>query len=110
MNFYYSAYDETKIFRFIYKLNGVIKIYEDYGEFYWKLQGEGWDKKIEEFETKIKFVSPIPKENYFVWAHGPLWGEIEKVDDKTIYLYVKDVPPNRFVEARVLIPSIIFHS
>ena len=108
VNFYYSAYDETKTFRFIYKLNGVIKIYEDYGEFYWKLQGEGWDKKIEEFETKIKFVSPIPKENYFVWAHGPLWGEIEKVDDKTIYLYVKDVPPNRFVEARVLIPSSYF--
>lgn len=106
--FYYIAQDETKTFKFVYKLGGVIRVYDDYGEFYWKLQGEGWDKKIGKFESTIKLVSPIPKDEYFVWAHGPLWGEIKKIDDKTIYLYVEDVPPNTFVETRILIPSKYF--
>ncbi|MDI6860785.1 MAG: DUF2207 domain-containing protein [Caldisericia bacterium] len=108
INFYYTANDETKTFKFVYKLKGVIHVYEDYGEFYWKLQGEGWDKKIGEFESNIRLVSPIPKDEYFIWAHGPLWGEIKKIDDKTIYLYVNDVPPHKFVEVRVLIPSSYF--
>lgn len=108
VNFYYSANDETKTFRFIYKLNGVIKVYEDFGEFYWKLQGDGWDKKVDEFEAIINFVSSIPKENYFIWAHGPLWGEIQKINDKKVYLFVKEVPPKTFIEVRVLIPSSYF--
>jgi uncharacterized membrane protein len=108
VNFFYDAFYETKTFKFVYKLKGVTKVYEDYGEFYFKLQGTGWDKKIGLFESYIKFLSPIPKENYFVWAHGPLWGRIDKVDEKTVYLRVEDVPANTFVEARILVPSDYF--
>jgi len=108
VNFFYSATDEIKTFKFIYKLKGVTKVYEDYGEFYWKLQGTGWDKKIGLFESTIRLLTPIPKDDYYVWAHGPLWGNIEKVDDKTIYLKVDDVPASTFIEARILIPSTYF--
>ncbi len=106
--FFYNAQDEEKTFKFVYKLNGLVKVYEDYGEFYWKLQGAGWNKKIGVFESTIKFLSNIPINEYLVWAHGPLWGEIKKVDEKNIYLKVEDVPPNTFIEARVLIPSSYF--
>ncbi len=108
VNFFYSATDETKTFKFIYKLKGVTKVYEDYGEFYWKLQGTGWDKKIGLFESTIRLLTPVSIDDYYVWAHGPLWGNIEKVDDKTIYLKVDDVPEYTFVEARILIPSTYF--
>ncbi|HOC52445.1 MAG TPA: DUF2207 domain-containing protein [Caldisericia bacterium] len=108
VNFFYSATDETKTFKFIYKLKGVTKVYEDYGEFCWKLQGVGWDKKIGVFESTIRLLTPVPMDNYYVWTHGPLWGNIEKVDDKTIYLKVDDVPEYTFVEARILIPSNYF--
>lgn len=108
INFFYNASNETKTFKFVYKLNGVTKVYEDYGEFYYKLQGTGWDKIVKIFEAYIRFLSPIPIENYFIWAHGPLWGKIEKVDEKTVYLNVEDVPANTFVEARILIPSPYF--
>ncbi|MGC8942871.1 MAG: DUF2207 domain-containing protein [Caldisericia bacterium] len=108
INFFYTATDENKTFKFIYKLGGVTKVYEDYGEFYWKLQGEGWDKSIGVFESTIKLLTPVQKDEYFIWAHGPLWGKIEKIDEKTIYLKVTDVPANTFVEARILIPSSYF--
>jgi len=90
------------------KLKGSNKKFnEDYGEFYWKLQGVGWDKKIGLFESTIRLLTPVPMDDYYVWAHGPLWGNIEKVDDKTIYLKVDDVPEYTFVEARILILSTI---
>jgi len=108
INFFYNAIDQTKTFKFIYKLNGVTKVYEDYGEFYWKLQGVGWDKIIGNFESTIRLLTPVSKDDYFIWAHGPLWGKIEKIDEKTIYLNVTDVPANTFVEARILIPSSYF--
>ncbi|MBC7194404.1 MAG: DUF2207 domain-containing protein [Caldisericia bacterium] len=108
VNFFYSAQDEIKTFKFIYKLKGVVKVYEDYGEFYWKLQGDGWDKSVGNFESTIRLLTPVKKDDYFIWAHGPLWGKIEKIDEKTIYLNVTDVPANTFVEARILIPSSYF--
>lgn len=108
INFFYSASNETKAFKFVYKLNGVTKVYEDYGEFYYKLQGTGWDKTVGIFEAYIRFLSPIPIEDYYIWAHGPLWGKIEKVDEKTVYLKVEDIPANTFLEARILIPSYYF--
>lgn len=108
VHFFYNATDEERTFTFKYKLRGVVKVYRDYGEFYWKLQGTGWDKEIGHFEAKINFLTPIPKDEYLVWAHGPLWGEIKKANDKTVILTVDEVPPNTFVEARILIPSNYF--
>jgi len=110
IKFFYYAENETKTFKFIYKLKGVTKVYEDYGEFYWKLQGDGWDKEVKIFESTIKFLSPIPIDKYFVWAHGPLWGEIKKLDERNVFLNVKNVPPNTFVEVRILIPSSYFEN
>lgn len=108
INFFYNISNETKTFKFVYKLNGVTKVYEDYGEFYYKLQGTGWDKTVGIFETYIRFLLPIPIDEYLIWAHGPLWGKIEKLDEKTVYLKIEDVPANTFVEARILIPSYYF--
>lgn len=110
VKYFYTAYNEEKTFIYRYKLSGVVKAYKDYGEFYWKLQGSGWDKKIGNFQSKIKFLTPIDKDSYYVWAHGPLWGEIKKIDGKTVSLTVNNVPPNTFIEARILIPINYFEN
>lgn len=98
VKFFYSAYYEQKTIIYEYKLSEVVKVYKDYGEFYWKLQGSGWDREVGKFRATIRLLTPIPKESYFVWAHGPAWGDIKKIDDKTILLAINNVPPNNFVE------------
>ncbi len=110
VKFFYKAYYEQKTIIYEYKLSKVVKVYKDYGEFYWKLQGSGWDREIGKFRATIKLLTPIPKESYFVWAHGPAWGDIKKIDDKTILLTVNNVPPNNFVEARILLPANYFEN
>lgn len=110
VKYFYNANNEEKTFIYEYKLSKVIKIYNDYGEFYWKLQGTGWGKKIAKFESKIKFLTPINKDSYYIWAHGPLWGKIEKLDEKNVGLTIDNVPPNTFIEGRILIPSKYFEN
>ncbi len=108
IDFYFSASDETRTFTFRYTIKDVVSVYQDYGEFYWKLQGDGWDFGIGEFKAIIQWEEPIPMDNYYIWAHGPLWGEFLKTDETSSSLFVEFVPPNSFVEARVLLPSSYF--
>jgi uncharacterized membrane protein YgcG len=39
------------------------------------------------------------------WGHGPLQGTVRIPDPQTVVLEVRDLPPNRFVEAGVLFPA-----
>lgn len=108
IHYFYSAYNERKTFTFNYTIPGLVKVYQDYGEFYWKLQGRGWERPIGSFQARIVYDFSVPISDYFVWAHGPLWGEIKKIDDNTVFVDVSDVPANTFVEARILIPAAFF--
>lgn len=108
IHYFYSAYNERKTFTFNYTIPGLVKVYQDYGKFYWKLQSKGWERPIGSFQARIVYDFSVPIDDYFVWAHGPLWGEIRKIDDKTVFIEVSDVPANTFVEVRILIPTVYF--
>jgi uncharacterized membrane protein len=108
LSYYFNALNESKTFTFSYLIKDVVSVHEDYGEFYWKLQGDGWDFKVDSFTANLQWQSLIPKEEYFIWAHGPLWGNITKIDDRSAYLEVAPVPSNTFVEVRILLPSSYF--
>lgn len=108
IRYFYSAFFEKKTFTFIFTAKGAVKVYEDYGDFYWKLQGTGWDRSIGDFKAEIEFVKPVPTKDYLIWAHGPLSGTFNKFSEYKAILQVKNVPPNTFVESRVLLPTSYF--
>ncbi len=108
VDYFFNASNEHKTFTFDYLIKNAVSVHEDYGEFYWKLQGDGWDFQVDSFTTQVQWQSPISKEDYFIWAHGPLWGNFTKTDEKNAYLQVAPVPPNTFVEIRVLLPVAYF--
>jgi len=106
--YYFEARNVTKTFTIEFTLRDNIQIYEDYGQLYWKLQGAGWDFEIDSFKALMKWESSIPKDNYWIWAHGVLWGNFEKTDDVSATLEVLDVPKKSFVEIRMLLPTNYF--
>lgn len=108
IEFYYQAYDTQKTFIFRYQIRQVIDLYDDFGEFYWKLQGDGWDFVVDQFDAEIRWESAVPIEDYRIWAYGPLWGEALRVDDQHASVKVTHVPRNSFVEVRLLLPSSYF--
>jgi uncharacterized membrane protein len=103
IHFYYQAENEKRTFEYRYVIEGAIKVYEDYGQLYWKLQGDRWGEAVEYFTATIHLEQSVPMELYKVWVHGPLNGVVTKVDDKTIFIEARDVPSNTFVEVRLLI-------
>ncbi len=103
--YFFEAHNTTKTFTYTYMIENAIALYEDLGEFYWQLQGDGWDFQIGEFEALIAWDNPVPKDDYYVWAYGPLWGEVLKIDEQSVYLIVEALPPNTFVEIKLLLPA-----
>ncbi len=103
--YYYSALNEQKTFTFSYKINGGIKVYQDVADFNWKLVGTGWDKKTDYFEAYVYLPSKVNENELYVFGHGPTNGIIEKIDGSGAHYKLTNLPPNTYVEARVVFPS-----
>lgn len=108
VDFFFNALNESRTFTFTYLIAEGVKVYQDYGQFYWKLQGKGWDSQVDSFTATLNWKDSIPTENYHVWAHGSLWGNFTKTNERSSYLEVAPVPSNTFVEVRVMLPSSYF--
>ncbi|MDD4614871.1 MAG: DUF2207 domain-containing protein, partial [Caldisericia bacterium] len=108
IDFYFFALDETRTFTIRYEIKDVVSVYQDYGEFYWMLEGDGWDFAVQDFSAVVQWQDPVPLENYFIWGHGPLWGNFNKSDETSAFLHVENLAANTFVETRVLLPSSYF--
>lgn len=96
IKFFYKAENEDKVFYFKYKVLGGIKSYLDVSDFYWKVIEDRWERDTKYFECKIYLPEDVDKDNYYVFAHGPLWGNIEKIDGKGALLKIKNLPKNSF--------------
>lgn len=96
--------NESKTFRIKYTLYDVAIKHNDTGELYYKFLGEENDTPVKYFSANIDLPS-IDKENTKIFAHGPSNGRIDFMEDHGIKLEVSNVPPNTFVEARVLFPK-----
>jgi len=95
--------DEVKTFRLRYTIANAAKRHEDISELNYKFIGESNQIPIKDFMAIIdlpNFDSDVIK----IFGHGPSNGDIYFTDDNLIQLTVQDVPPDTFVEARVLFP------
>lgn len=105
--FFYDATNTTKTFIFRYRVVGGIKVYKDVADFYWKLIGSGWDKSTSNFEGFVYLPQKVSEDDIKVFGHGPLNGTVERIDGNGAYYKATNVPPNTYIEARVIFPSYI---
>lgn len=101
--------NENRKYQISYKVNDVVKIYDDCAQLYWQFIGD-------EFEIPANFVKGtiiLPKdvekkEDIKVWAHGQLNGIISILNTNTVEFIIDDFIPGDFVETRVLTPTNLF--
>lgn len=101
--------NDIKTYKISYKVNDVVKIYNDCAEIYWQFIGN-------EFEIPAGFVKGtiiLPKdvekkENIKVWAHGQLNGMISILNTNTVEFQIDNFIPGNFVEVRILTPPELF--
>lgn len=109
--FFYKASNTEKTFTISYKVIGGIEVYEDVADFYWKLVGTGWDKKTKLLEGYVYLPEPLQNgSDLQVFGHGPTNGIVQRIDSKGAYYKVENLPPNTYVEARVVFPSNILET
>lgn len=103
--FFYNVADTEKTFTISYTVLGGIPTYIDTSDFYWKLVGNGWDKKTELMEGFIYLPEKVLEDSIKVFGHGPLNGTVSRIDGQGAYYRIENLEPNTFVEARILFPS-----
>ena len=104
LKIYSKSQNEIKTFIIKYRVLDVCVKYNDIAELYWKFMGQDTEVKIKDFKVNIKLPQGASKEDIKAFAHGPLSGNVEIIDEQNIVLSVKEVLPNTFVEARILFP------
>lgn len=100
---------ETRTYQISYTITDAIKNYNDCSEFYWQFIGNTNAISASRIKGIIKLPEGIKqKENLRVWAHGPLDGNIEIVDNETVSFEVEDLKEETMVEVRIVTTDDIF--
>ena len=106
---YSKNQNNIRTFKFVYKLPEAIKVYDDVAQFNRKMVGQEWQQGIKYITAKV--IVPVPTDydnsNILVFGHGPLTGEVDKVENTVVYK-LDDYYPRDFLEAHILMEPEIF--
>ena len=106
---YSKNQNNIRTFKFVYKLPEAIKVYDDVAQFNRKMVGKEWQQGINYITAKV--IIPVSasydNSNILVFGHGPLTGEVDKVENTVVYK-LDDYYPGDFLEAHILMEPEIF--
>ncbi len=87
-----------------YDLKGAVNLYQDIAEIFPKLWGEGWSVPVKRLRGEI-FLPKASIDSVKYWVHPKDYLASEKVTENKISLIFEDIPPNQFIEVRLLMPK-----
>ena len=106
---YSKNYNNIRTFKFVYTLPDAIKVYDDVAQLNRKMVGQDWQQGISTVRVSIEL--PVSKDydnsKVLVFGHGPLTGEVDKVENTVVYK-LDDYYPGDFLEAHILMDPVIF--
>ncbi|WP_338944933.1 DUF2207 domain-containing protein [Fusobacterium canifelinum] len=106
---YSRNYNNVRTFKFVYTLPEAIKVYDDVAQLNRKMVGQDWQQGISTVRVTIEL--PVSKDydnsEVLVFGHGPLTGEVDKVENTVVYK-LDDYYPGDFLEAHILMEPEIF--
>ena len=101
--------NNVRTFKFVYTLPEAIKVYDDVAQLNRKMVGQDWQQGISTVRVTIEL--PVSKDydnsNILVFGHGPLTGEVDKVENTVVYK-LDNYYPGDFLEAHILMEPEIF--
>ena len=105
---FFDTEDETRVFILSYRILDAVKLYQDAAVLYHKFVGTGWDKSSEQVRVTVCPPEPVGTKEVKAWAHGPLWGTIQILDNGSVSAEVRSLPANTFWEIRAIYPTSLF--
>ncbi len=103
-----EAADEKLPVTLAYTVVAPVKKWTDTAEIYWKFVGAEWPVPARNVDITVYPPKPVPRGQVRAWAHGPLTGVITIRAQGEVNFAVKRLPPQTFVEGRILYPTSVF--
>ena len=104
VDLFFDLSDTSARFGIEYRALGAAKRWDDTGELYWQLVGDGWEVGADRVRATVASPPGVTGDEVRAWAHGPLWGTVGIEQDGVVVLEVDDLPAQTFVEVRMLFP------
>lgn len=98
---YYPASNEKVAFRISYTLDNVVVMHNDVAELYWPFIGDGFIDHLENVDITVTLPGISSSENFRVWAHGPLYGDVEMTEDGA-HIHLDELDSGEVVDVRML--------
>ena len=100
-----------RTFEINYTIIDAVKNYADCSEFYWQFISTS--SAIPAKKVTGTIILPIAIENIEdlrVWVHGPLNGNIRRMENNVVYFEVDNLRSKTMLEARVVTPTYLFYN
>ncbi len=98
-----------RTFEMNYTIVDAIKNYADCSEFYWQFIGTDSAIPAKKITGTITLPTSVSNfDDFRVWAHGPLNGNINKVSNSKVSLEVKNLASHTMLEVRIVTPTNVF--
>lgn len=94
----YCPSKKHKAFYIKYTLSNMAVRHNDVGELWWVAMGNELEDSIDDFRVTIHF--PNNQNEFKVWAHGPLNGEVHPYDNNKLVATVQNLAAHRQVSVR----------
>ena len=92
-----------------YKVDNVIKSYNDCQEFYWKLLDSSNGIACKKISGIIKLPKPVSNiDNLKVWGHGEVNGTVERISNDMLKFDIKNFSAGKMLELRSMFTEKIF--
>lgn len=107
---YAPSQNERKEFIFRYNLTRGVTIYRDIAQLNRKMVGKDWQNSIGNISVTVNLPENVKKDDIYAFGHGPLTGNIEILDGKSVRYTLNDYRPGEFLEVNLLFPKNILTS
>lgn len=107
---YAPSQNERKEFIFRYNLTRGVTVYRDIAQLNRKMVGKDWQNSIGNISVTVNLSENVKKDDIYAFGHGPLTGNIEILDGKSVRYTLNDYRPGEFLEVNLLFPKNILTS
>ena len=107
---YAPSQNERKEFIFRYNLTRGVTVYRDIAQLNRKMVGKEWQNSIGNISVTVNLPENVKKDDIYAFGHGPLTGNIEILDGKSVRYTLNDYRPGEFLEVNLLFPKNILTS
>ena len=91
---------KNKAFYIEYTLKNTIVQYNDVADLKLSILDSGFTEDISSYKLRLNL--PDKDSNFRIWGHGPLYGEVDRLDDSTGFAIIDDVPSGTELYIRMI--------